>query len=146
MLPDRRNDAENNAEKTADDHRGKSQLDGCRETLLDLYPDLLPGHDGFPEITLQEPADKQSVLNIKGFVQSEMLPYFLKRLFRSPLSQHQIGWITGGDVKHEKDDDGYPQKGGKKHQYASKNVGQHEIINPEIGKTASLYDHFDNIV
>jgi hypothetical protein len=95
----------------------------------------LPGHDGFPEITLQESADKQSVLNIKGFVQPEMFPDSLKCLFRGPLSQHQIGGIAGGDVKHEKDDDGYPQKGGKKHQYASKNIGQHEIINPEIGKT-----------
>jgi hypothetical protein len=38
-------------------------------------------------------------------------------------------------VKHEKDYDGYPEKGGEKHQYASKNVGRHGIINPEIGKT-----------
>jgi hypothetical protein len=98
----------------------------------------LPGHDGFTEISLQEPADKQAILNIKGFVQPEIFPNFLNRRLCGPFSQHQFGGIAGGDVKHEKDNDGYSQKGGKKHQYASKNVGLHKVINPETGKKHPL--------
>jgi hypothetical protein len=57
--------------------------------------------------TLQE----HSVLNIQGFIESQVFPDFMQGFLSGPLSEQQFGRIAWRKAKHEKNNDRYSQKG-----------------------------------
>ncbi len=111
VLPGRRNQSEDDPEETADQHGGHGQFNGRGEPLLDLRGDLLPGPDRLPQVELDDPLEKQAVLDVERLLEAEIIPHGVERLLRRPLAEEQFRRIAGGDRQHQEDDDGHPEEG-----------------------------------
>jgi hypothetical protein len=54
-----------------------------------------------------------------------MLPDLLQSFFRGAFPHEQFGWITRGEMQHEKHNDRYTQQRGDQYEYSSDNIGKH---------------------
>jgi hypothetical protein len=61
-------------------------------------------------------------LDVKRLIETKVLPQRLQSRFRGPLPQEKFRRVTRGYVHHQKNDDGYPQKGRNEEEYPSNDV------------------------
>jgi hypothetical protein len=62
-------------------------------------------------------------LDVKRFIETEVLSQRFQSRFRGPLPQEKFCRISRGYMHHQKNDDRYPQKGRNKEEYPSNDVG-----------------------
>jgi hypothetical protein len=60
---------------------------------------------------------------MKGFLETKVLSQRFQSRFRGPFTKEKFCRISRGYVHHQKNDDGYPQKGGNEEEYPSNDVG-----------------------
>ena len=110
----------------AADHQGRDgQLDGGGKALPDLDPDLLARPDGLAQIQCRQAFEEQAILDVKRFVQTQVLPQVFQGFVRGALAQQELGGVPGGEVEHEENDDRHPQEGRDEDQDSAEDISSH---------------------
>ena len=101
---------ERNAHGHREQHRRERELDGCRESLLDLVGDESVRVRACSEIAFGEALQVAHVLDVDRVVEAVLLPRFRDRLLRRPLAEDRLRRRPREGSDPEEDEDREPEE------------------------------------
>ena len=90
-VPLRREEAQRHTDADREDHRRESQLDGRRETVLELVGDRARTGDAGAEVAARERLQVRPVLDVDGLVEPVLMTDLCDGLRRGVLAQERLG-------------------------------------------------------